>query len=111
MEGSMSKVAGALAAGVLAVAVAGTAHAQEVGLTVGVMNWQGNAAQSPVEIANRTGAPMRPGELVCEFIALGRALGVDRQRVPPLAPGDRVTVNVMADVGGQLIDSVRCTLN
>ena len=106
----MSKVVTALAAAVLTVAATGAARAQEVSLTVGTMNWQGNAAQVPVEVVNGRGAPERARELVCEFIAVGRVLGTDRQRVPALGPGDRVTVNVMADVGGQLIDSVRCQM-
>ncbi len=105
----MSKVVSALAAGALTVAATGAALAQQdIRFTVGVMNWQGTAAQVPVEITNPTGGAMRPQELACEFIAIGRVVGVDRQRVPALGPGDRVTINVMADVGGQLVDSVRC---
>jgi hypothetical protein len=111
MEGSMSKMVSALAAGILTLAASGAAHAQQdVTVRLGVMNWQGNAAQVPVEVVNTTGAPMRPSEMTCEFIAIGRVVGTDRQRVPPLAPGDRVTVNVMSDTGGQLVDSVRCQL-
>jgi hypothetical protein len=106
----MVKVVSALA-GVLAVAAVGAAHAQQdLQYSVGVMNWQGNAAQAPVEIVNTTGAPLRPMQLSCEFVAIGRVIGTDRQRVPALAPGDRITINVMADVGGQLVDSIRCQL-
>lgn len=107
----MSKLVTALAAGILALAATGAARAQElVDMQVGTMNWQGGAAQVPVDIGNISGALLRPYELICDFVALGRVAGVDRQRLPPLAPGDRVTLNVMADVGGQLIDSVRCRL-
>jgi len=106
----MTKIGFALAVGLLSVAVGGAAQAQDATMNLGVMNWQGNAAQVPVEVVNTTGAPMRPSEMSCDFIAIGRVVGRDRQRVPPLAPGDRVTVNVMADTGGQLVDSVRCQL-
>jgi hypothetical protein len=52
---------------------------------------------------------MPPLDLTCDFVALDRVLGTDRQRVPALRPGERVNVTVTADVGGQLIDSVRCS--
>ena len=106
----MSRIVSALAAGLL-VAVAGAAHAQEnVTFRIGVMNWQGNAAQAPVEISNTTGTPIRPAELGCDFISVGRVVGSDRQRVPPLAPGQAVTVTVSSDTGGQLVDSIICRL-
>ena len=108
----MSKFVSALAVGIFSVAVGGAAHAQrqDVTINLGVMNWQGNAAQVPVEVVNSTAAPMPPSEMTCDFIAVGRIVGRDRQRVPPLPPGARATLNVMADTGGQLVDSVRCQL-
>jgi hypothetical protein len=111
MEGSMSRFVTACAAGVLLVAIGGAAQAQsDVSFTIGVMNWQGAAATAPVQIANTTGAPIRPSDLVCEFISIGRIVGTDRERVPGLNPGDRVTVNIHSDTGGQLVDAVRCRL-
>jgi hypothetical protein len=111
MEESMSRIVSAFVAGLLTVAAAGAAHAQEnVTFRIGVMNWQGNAAQAPVEITNTTGAPIRPTELGCDFVSVGRVVGSDRQRVPPLAPGQAVTVSVSSDTGGQLVDSIICRL-
>jgi len=106
----MSRIVSVLAAGLL-VAAAGAAHAQEaVTLRIGVMNWQGNAAQAPVEISNTGGAPLRPTEIGCDFVSVGRVVGSDRQRVPPLAPGQAATISVSSDTGGQLVDSIICRL-
>jgi hypothetical protein len=104
----MAKLTTALAACALALAATGAARAQEVTMVVGVMNWQGNAATAPVTVVNGTGVPTPTMNLTCEFVAVGRVLGTDRQRVPPLAPGQEAVVTVTADVGGQLIDSIRC---
>ena len=48
-------------------------------------------------------------DLTCDFVALNRVHGTGRQRVRALRPGEQVNVTVTADVGGQLIDSVRCS--
>jgi hypothetical protein len=102
---------GILAAGAMVAAVAGPACAQaDVTLSIGVMNWQGNAAQAPVQIVNTTAVPMRAAELACEFVSVGRIVGADRQVVPPLGPGQQATVSVSADTGGQLVDSIRCRI-
>jgi hypothetical protein len=77
-------------------------------MTVGAMSWQGNAAMAPIEFVNATGAPMRQLDVTCEFVALGRVVGTDLERVPALQPGARVTVTALADVGGQPVDWVRC---
>ena len=112
MEGSMSRTFTACATGVLMVVIGGAARAQsgDVTFVIGTMNWQGNAATAPVEIANTTGAPLRPGLLACDFISIGRVVGTDRERAPPLGVGERTTITVSADTGGQLVDSIRCQL-
>jgi hypothetical protein len=91
--------------------VGGAAQAQsEVSFVIGVMNWEGNAATAPVEIVNTTGSPLRPAEVSCEFISIGRVVGTDRRGVPPLAPGEHATIRVRSDTGGQLVDSIRCRI-
>jgi hypothetical protein len=82
---------------------------RSVTVSMGAMAWQGNAAMVPVEVLNRTSAPTPQLDLTCQFVALGRVLGTDVQRVPALRPGERATITVISDVGGEPIDSVRCT--
>ena len=107
----MTRMFSGFAAGLLLVAAAGAAQAQEATTTrIGAMTWQGNAAQAPVEVTNTSGVPMRPTEIGCDFIAIGRVVGSDRQRLPPLAPGQSATVTVTSDTGGQLVDSIMCRL-
>jgi hypothetical protein len=109
MEESMPRIATACAAGMLMLVIGGAARAQsDVTVVIGVMNWEGNAATAPVEVVNTTGVPLRPGELACEFISIGRVVGGDRRRLPPLAPGERATVRVSAETGGQLVDAIQC---
>jgi hypothetical protein len=112
MEGSMSRIFSACAAGCLIVAIGGAAQAQsgDVTFVIGTMNWQGNSATAPVDIGNTTGAPLRPGLLACDFVSVGRVVGTDRERTPPLGVGEHTTVTVSADTGGQLVDSIRCQL-
>src|SRR5215471_16942939 len=111
MEESMSRIVSAFAVGLLIFAAAGAAQAQDnVTFRIGVMNWQGNAAQAPVEITNTTGAPLRPAEITCDFISVGRVVGSDHQRVPPLAPGQSATISVSSDTQGQLVDAIICHL-
>ena len=107
----MSKMVTACAAGILLIATGGAARAQsDVTFVIGTMNWQGNAATAPVDIANTTGAPLRLSQIACDFIAVGNVVGTDRQRVPPLGPGEHTTVTIRADTGGQLVDSILCRL-
>jgi len=87
----------------------GTRGALSVSMVVGVMDWQGNVAMAAVGILNVTSAPISSFDLTCDFVALNRVLGTGRQRVPALRPGEQVNVTVTADVGGQLIDTVRCS--
>lgn len=89
-------------------ATSGPPRSADIDMTVGVMNWQGNVAVTPVEFANGTGAPSPQFDVTCEFVAAGQILGTDRQRVRALMPGERTIITVSADVGGQLIDQVRC---
>ena len=87
----------------------GTRGALSVSMVVGVMEWQGNVAMVAVGLLNVTSAPISSFDLTCDFVALNRVLGTGRQRVPALRPGEQVNVTVTADVGGQLIDTVRCS--
>src|SRR5262245_15323043 len=111
MEESMSRLVSAFAAGLLLAAAGGAAQAQEAITTRhGAMTGQGNAAQAPVEVTNTSGVPMRTTAIGCDFIAIGRVVGSDRQAIPALAPGQSATVTVMSDTQGQLVDSIICRL-
>jgi hypothetical protein len=87
---------------------AGAGSDLPVVMTVGAMSWQGNAAMVPIAFVNGTGAPIPQRDVTCEFVALDQVAGTDLQRVPALPAGGRVTITVLADVGGQPVDHVRC---
>ncbi len=105
----MRMIVAACAAALTALSLsAASAQDSEVSLQVSPVTWQGNVAVVSVELRNLTARVLTRLPLTCEFVAVGQVLATTRQTVASLAPGQALTLEVLADVNAQPIDAVRC---